>query len=992
MHTNPATRPFSLAQTGRRGLRATSVALLSLALIAGAALVATPASAAPAVTAAANTGSISGVVTSAKTGEPLSDVYVTLLGEFDPLLYDEDYLGDDMTDAAGQYSFPRLPEGDYRLVFESYADDYDPETGEPIYSGDSYLTQYFGGEPGDETGDVSPISVGTTTVSADLALSVAGKYTGRVLTSAGKPAAAVNVYAITEDEENSYSGQQTRTAKDGTYTLSNLAYGETIIYTQPTKTAPSTLTTPAPITAAKPVVKVAAIKLSVGSFITGRLLSSTGKPVARALVTAEKIGDDANPFDTFFSGNGLTDNKGNYLVGPLLAGKYAPAAYTDIEEGSAKVQYLGGSTDVFLAKTVSLSKPGSTVTREFRLAKQATLSGVVTDADGVRVKNVYVSAIQLDSVSNTFGFSGSESANNTNAKGQYTISNLNPGSYLAGFGMTTTQSGAPIKKTIALKPGTNTLHARLASVTTVSGIVTSSTGAALKGVAVSIVPVNGTECPHGALPYFEDEEYSNTLTSATGSYSIAVPAGEWALRFIDPAGRVSSAYLGGGTYPSDSATTVLSTSSAIDTLPNQNQVLSTSGANVSAYVHTVAGGDEIEGSTTIERLVDGAVVDSTDTDSCGGYYSGFDGWSINDAFPMKKLADGDYRVTIAPYVATSGFETSDTIVEFTVAGNVVTTVDGELALDNSSLGDITLATPTRSTAPEDLEQPTIFAPEGAVVGATLSAVTDYPGIDPDWSTYQWFRNGRPIAGAWSPEYVVQSGDVGAVLTFAFDGYTESGEYLNVPISTPSAVVQGAIISVPEDAPTITGTGRVGGTLTAVPAKGDPKGTTYGYQWSINGQELIAVTTKTFTPRIQDLGETITVTVTKTLPDAGVTTGATSAGVVIKTGKAIVLSKAVLLVDGKSTSKLRLGKTLSVAVKGLPADGVGVSYQWQVNRGKGWSSLAGKTSNTLALPKKKSSTNKVGSKYRVVVSVERSGHDKSTPVNSNALTAAKASKK
>ena len=969
MHTSPPSRPFRLLTTGKRA----AVALLSLALVAGGALVATPAS-------AAETGRISGVVTSLQTGEPLSDVEVAIYPAFDPLVPFEEPFDYDDTDAAGQYSFPRLPAGDYRIGFIDYSGwGWDDETDEEIAPTTSYLSQFHGGEPGDESGQVEPITVDGNSTVIDEKLSIAGKYTGKVLTPSGKPAAGVYVLAITENDD-SVIGQFAETAKNGTFTIGGLAYGQATILTAPTDASPASVTAGVPLSADAPTAAVPAITLTKGAFLAGRLLDSTGKPLKNAAVGAESIDPDTD--DYFGVELEYTNAKGEYTVGPVTAGTYAPFAYADAEDGSGK-QYLGGSRDQYLARTVTL-KAGVTTTREIRMATPATLTGVLLNSAGKRAAKIPVQAFQLDGTGEIWQYSGSTGHAVTNSRGEYTIRNLNPGSYLTEFGDFATAAGSPTTVDRALNAGTTTLNAKLSGVTLVSGTVTSSEGKALKGVSVKAVRVNPNSCVE-TLAVQSDEELP--VTSATGTYSVAVPAGDWTLKFTDSTGRTVSGFLGGGSHIADPKTAIISTSTSNSTRTGQNVTLSTAGTKIGAFVQSTTGSPDVTGRVTVERVVEGEVVDGPYINECGTFASvEFDNY-LNDQFPTNRLGDGDYRLTLEPDIWSSGFEATPTVVEFSIASNALTVVNGEPATEADSLGTITLAASVPAEPSEQIDLPTIFAPNGVTVGETLTAVTDYPGLEDEWSSYQWLRNGRPIAGATVENYVIQPGDFGALLTVQFAGFTTTG-YIEPITSLPTAVVQNADLPVSEDAPTITGSSRIGGTLTAVPAPGDPKGTTYGYQWLINGWALPAVTSTTFTPRIQDLGETISVTITKTLPGADVTTGATSAGTVIGKGNAIVLSKPALLVNGKANTKLRLGSTLTASIKGMPKDGLGVSFQWQIHKGKSWSNLAGATTSTLTLSNKKSTTSNVGYTYRLVVAVERSGYEDSTPVTSNALKAHK----
>lgn len=93
------------------------------------------------------------------------------------------------------------------------------------------------------------------------------------------------------------------------------------------------------------------------------------------------------------------------------------------------------------------------------------------------------------------------------------------------------------------------------------------------------------------------------------------------------------------------------------------------------------------------------------------------------------------------------------------------------------------------------------------------------------------------------------------------------------------VVPGIGTPVNSVAPAITGTARVGQTLTA--ANGTWSGSpTFTRQWKANGAQISGATGATYVPAVGDIGKPITVTVTATNAKGWVTkTGAATAAVV-----------------------------------------------------------------------------------------------------------------
>ena len=94
----------------------------------------------------------------------------------------------------------------------------------------------------------------------------------------------------------------------------------------------------------------------------------------------------------------------------------------------------------------------------------------------------------------------------------------------------------------------------------------------------------------------------------------------------------------------------------------------------------------------------------------------------------------------------------------------------------------------------------------------------------------------------------------------------------------------------------------------------------------------------------------------------------------------------MLANGKATTgskkkSAHYGTVLTATSPSKPLDALVISYQWQVNRGSAWSDVAGATTRTLTLPKKKTAIAALGYRYRLVASAERSGYEAITPVAS-----------
>ena len=148
----------------------------------------------------------------------------------------------------------------------------------------------------------------------------------------------------------------------------------------------------------------------------------------------------------------------------------------------------------------------------------------------------------------------------------------------------------------------------------------------------------------------------------------------------------------------------------------------------------------------------------------------------------------------------------------------------------------------------------------AKVGSTLTAVPGTWGPSPVTLTYQWKANGVAILGATAATYKVAAADTGKTLTITVTG-TKTGYTTTAKTSTATAVVAKGSLTAP--VPTITGTAKVGSTLTAVPGTWGPSPVTLTYQWKANGVAILGATAATYKVAAADAGKTLTITVTGT---------------------------------------------------------------------------------------------------------------------------------
>jgi len=167
------------------------------------------------------------------------------------------------------------------------------------------------------------------------------------------------------------------------------------------------------------------------------------------------------------------------------------------------------------------------------------------------------------------------------------------------------------------------------------------------------------------------------------------------------------------------------------------------------------------------------------------------------------------------------------------------------------IASVTVVTPEVTVSPGLLSTSTPTISGSAVPGKTLKAIAGA------WTsgtahTYQWYANGAAIKGATKTSFKVTSAQVGKKVTVAVTG-KKSGYTTAVKTSAMHGVLKTAT-------PKITGTAKVGKTLTAKPGTWT-SGTKLTYQWYSNGKAIKGATAKTFKVTSTQRGKRITVTVT-----------------------------------------------------------------------------------------------------------------------------------
>ncbi|WP_156465852.1 MULTISPECIES: hypothetical protein [unclassified Rathayibacter] len=244
---------------------------------------------------------------------------------------------------------------------------------------------------------------------------------------------------------------------------------------------------------------------------------------------------------------------------------------------------------------------------------------------------------------------------------------------------------------------------------------------------------------------------------------------------------------------------------------------------------------------------------------------------------------------------------------------------------SAATATVTTASTTAITGPT----PTIT---GTVqVGRTVTASAGTWAPAPVALAYQWKRGGVAIAGATAASYTLVAADASTSLTVAVTG-SKSGFAPVARTSAASTVTPALQTLMPT--PTITGTLKVGSTLTANPGTWDA-GTTLTYQWKRNsGAYIVGATKPTYVLTGSDAGATITVSVTSTKPGYSPATKSKGTTETIAVG---TLTSATPTITGTAA----VGKTLTAVPGAWGPAAVTYAYQWK----RGTTAISGATAST-----------------------------------------------
>ena len=197
--------------------------------------------------------------------------------------------------------------------------------------------------------------------------------------------------------------------------------------------------------------------------------------------------------------------------------------------------------------------------------------------------------------------------------------------------------------------------------------------------------------------------------------------------------------------------------------------------------------------------------------------------------------------------------------------------------DKSNDESLTSAATAAVVAAPPINSPATGAPTisgtvkvGDLLTAAVTGISDQDGLGNASFDYQWLADDTDIAGATGSTYILADADEGSAVNVQVSFTDDAGNEESLT-SEPTAQVAARPNSPATGAPTISGTARVGETLTAdTSGISDANGlanATFSYQWLADGADIAGATGDTYTLVDADEGRAFSVRVSFT-DDAG----------------------------------------------------------------------------------------------------------------------------
>ena len=803
--------------------------------------------------------SISGKVT-VPVGVTLSGVSVSASGEGSP------YGTYASVNADGTYKVKGLPAGSYKVKFSNY--------------NSGALDEWYNNVQTEAAATPVVLACCQDKTAVDATLAKGATIGGKVTLPAGVNAFAVSVGLFKAADGESVSSVQLNS--DGTYALRGVPAGSYKLrfagysnagvlarwYTNATSLATAT---PVTVTDGQTLTAINAA-LVKGGAISGQITAPAGTRLTASEIVATKTGtiDDS-------SVHGWVNTDGTYSIVGLETGTYK-LRFLGGQSGAEDLWY--GGTTAATANSVAVTAGQTVAGANMTVVKGATISGNVSGASG---QPGYLLSV-LDSAGKLVKNSYSDEA------GNYSVVGLAAGSYRVAFnrssGFTQDEAqyyqnqpesaGAGQAQSIPVTSGQTVpnINASLTAGGSVTGTVLDKAGKPVANAQIQAYTPDGSLVTRSAG------------TSATGKYTLnGLTSGSYIIKVHGALSGRGDLYSGNKTAEATATKVSVVRGSA-----------TTHDLSYAAVVETLtAPTPTVKGTAKVGYTLTGA----PGTWGPAGVTLKYQ-WKANGVDITGATATA-FKLTAAQVGKTLTFSVTGTKAGYTTATKT-----------SAATGTVMALNPV-------LTAPTPKITGTAKVGYALTAVPGAWGPAPITLKYQWKANGIVIAGATASTYKPSAAVVGKTISVTVTG-SKAGYNTAAKTSTLTARVAVGTLAAP--VPKVTGTAKVGYTLTAVPGAWGPAPVTLKYQWKANGVAVTGATASTYKPAAAVIGKTISVTVTGS--KAGFTTAARTSALTARVAVG-TLTAPVPVISGA----VRVGAALTAAGAWGPAP-VTLKYHWKAN--------------------------------------------------------------
>jgi hypothetical protein len=814
--------------------------------------------------------SISGKV-AAPAGVDLSAVWV--------YAYDADngrpYPASSSLQADGSYRLAGLTAGNYVVQFAGY--------------NSGALDRWYANGTSRETATPLPVAAGQDLTSINATLVKGASISGKVTVPAGVTLSGVSVSA---SGEGSPYGMYASVNADGTYKVKGLPAGSYKVKFSNYNTGAldewynnvqtEAAATPVVLAAGQDKVAVDAT-LAKGATISGKVTLPAGVNAFSVGVSLVKAADGSS-----VSSVQLTSD-GTYALRGVPAGSYKLLFGGYGNSTGVLARWYTNATSLATATPVTVTDGQTLTAINATLAKGGVISGRITAPAGTALNASQVVATKTGAVDqpSVYGYA--------NPDGTYSIIGLETGSYKLRF--LGGQSGAEDQwyggataetaKSLAVTAGQTVTGADMSVVTgaTISGKVSGAT-------TQSYYPLSVLDSV-GKL-------VKNGYTDGTGNYSVVgLAAGSYKVAFNRSSGFTQDEAQYYQDKPESAGPGQAQSIPVISgqAVQNINATLTTGGSVTGTVLDSA--GKPVASALVQAYTPDGTLVTRSAITATTGKYT------------ISGLSTGSYIIKVRGALPGrvdlySGNKTTE------ATANKVNVVRGSATTHDLSY----------PAAAQTLTAPTPTVKGTAKVGSTLTATPGTWGPTGVALKYQWKANGAAITGATATTFKLTAAQVGKTVTISVTG-AKAGYTTATKTSAATGTVMALNPVLTAPTPKITGTAKVGYTLTAVPGTWGPAAVTLKYQWRANAVAIAGATASTYKPSAAEVGKTISVTVTGS--KAGYNTAAKTSALTAR----VAVGTLTAPVPGIAGTA-KVGYTLAAVPGAWGPAPVTLKYQWKAN--------------------------------------------------------------